>query len=107
MQSAVAMAIEAAQAQGAARIHVLRMRVGALSGVVTESLEFAFELVCQGTIAAGARLEVENIPLACWCASCAAEFTGGDDFTVCPRCQTPSADLRRGRELEIASLEVE
>ena len=107
MQSAVAMATEAARARGASHVHVIRMRIGALTGVVKESLEFAFELACQGSMAEGASLEIESIAATGWCASCQAEFAGAaDSFWCCPRCQTPSVQLRHGRELELAAIEV-
>lgn len=106
MQSAVTMAVETATAQGAIQIHVLRMRVGVLSGVVSESLEFAFEVVARGTAAEGARLEIETVPLGCWCDRCQAEFTGDDLLVLCPVCHAPPSKLLRGRELEIASVEV-
>ncbi len=106
IQSAVGMAVETARAQGATQVHVLRMRVGALSGVVPDALQFAFEFACQGTMAEGATLEIETIPATCWCAQCQREFTSDDFLSDCPHCHTVSNELRRGRELELASVEV-
>lgn len=106
IQSAVGMAIETARGQGATQVHVLRMRIGALSGVVPDSLQFAFEFACEGTIAAGATLEIETIPATCWCAACEREFSSDDLLGDCPTCHTISNELRRGRELELASVEV-
>jgi len=100
------MAVESAQAAGADRISVLRLRVGTLSGAVPEALEFAWDVVRVGTAAATARLEIESVPAACWCATCAAEFECADFFYECPRCHNVSGDLRRGRELDIASVEL-
>ena len=106
MQEAVQMAIETARRGDATRVHVLRLRVGAMSGTVAESLRFAFDMVCQGTMAEGATLEIEPVPATCWCAVCQAEFECQDNFNECSRCHTPSLELRRGRELELASVEV-
>jgi len=107
MAEAVRMAVESAQTAGARRVTGLRLRVGALSGADPEALRFAWDVVCQDTIAAGARLEIESIPAAGWCAKCAAEFACAHFFNECPRCRTVSRELRRGRELDIASVEVE
>ena len=63
MQSALDIALEWAQKQGGERIHRLGLRVGALSGVVADALEFAFEVIKQETPAENASLEVEYIPL--------------------------------------------
>lgn len=106
MQEAVRLAVEKAKASGGNRVHCLRLRVGAMSGVVPDALYFAFELLCRGTMAEGATLEVESVPARCWCATCKAEFEVEDFFSECPRCQNLSTDWRGGRELEIASVEI-
>jgi hydrogenase nickel incorporation protein HypA/HybF len=107
MEEAVRMALETAKSAGARRVLGLRLRVGALSGVVPDAMRFAFDVVCRETIAAGARLEIETIPAACWCADCEAEFECADFLNECPRCHKVSGDLRRGRELEIAAVELD
>lgn len=106
MQDTLRIAAERAAAAGARRIHRLRMRVGPLSGAVPEALEFAFEVLAQGTLAEGATLEVERVPILCYCHTCDAEFQPGDFVCECPTCHQLSAEVRRGRELELASLEV-
>jgi hydrogenase nickel incorporation protein HypA/HybF len=106
MVEAVQLAVESAQAQGASRVHELRLRVGALSGAVPDALEFAFDAVTAGTLAEGARLCIETVPASWWCAACASEFGGDDLLAACPRCGAWSGELRTGRELDIASIEV-
>lgn len=106
MEEAVRMAVDAAKSSGANRVLALRLRVGALSGVVPEAMRFAFDVVCRDTIAAGASLEIESVPAASWCETCRAEFECADFFNECPRCHNVSGELRRGRELEIASVEM-
>ena len=106
MSEALRMAEEAAKAAGAARILKLRLRLGLLSGAVEESLRFAFEVVSSDTLAAGATLEIEPVAATCWCAKCQAEFVCADFFNECPICRQPSGELRRGRELEIAAIEI-
>jgi hydrogenase nickel incorporation protein HypA/HybF len=107
MEEAVRMAVDAAKSAGKSRVLALRLRVGTLSGVVPEAMRFAFDVVCSGTIAAGASLEIVSVPAACWCGTCRAEFECADFFNDCPRCHNVSGELRRGRELEIAAVEVE
>lgn len=106
MEEAVRMAVESAKASGATRVLSLRLRVGVLSGVVPEALRFAFDVVCRDTLAEGASLQMESVPATAWCPDCQAEFPCPEFFSECPRCHQPSGDLRRGRELEIASIEV-
>ena len=106
MTEALRMAVEAAQAAGATRVLQVRLRVGRLSGVVPEALQFAFDVVCRDTMAVGAGLEIESVPVVCWCETCRLEFEGADFFNECPRCHNVSGELRHGREIEIAAVEM-
>jgi hydrogenase nickel incorporation protein HypA/HybF len=47
---------------GAARVTVLRLDVGRLSGIVPDALRFSFELVTEGTPLEGAALVIEEPP---------------------------------------------
>jgi hydrogenase nickel incorporation protein HypA/HybF len=107
MQSALNQALGEARQAGAARVHELSLRVGALSGVVPEALQFAFEALTPGTPAEGARLTIENVPARFWCAACLREFVSANLYAECPDCGQPSAELRAGRELELCSLQVD
>lgn len=107
MTEAVRLAVESAQTAGAKRVTTLKLRIGVLSGVVPEALQFAWEVVRQDTLLADARLEIERVAAACWCVTCQAEFAASEFLSECPRCHDLSGDLRRGRELEIAALELE
>jgi hydrogenase nickel incorporation protein HypA/HybF len=106
MAEAVRMAVDTAQASAAQHVTGLRLRVGTLSGAVPEAMQFAWDVVCRDTIAEGAWLEIETVPAACWCTTCKTEFACGDFLGECPICHNVSGDLRRGRELEIATVEI-
>jgi hydrogenase nickel incorporation protein HypA/HybF len=106
IQNAVDIAIERARVARATRIHQIELRVGQLSGIAIEAVEFAFETVCRGTLAAGSRLTIELIPPVYWCRKCQAEFESEDCSCECPCCGGFSLELRRGRELELASMEI-
>jgi len=106
MQEAVRMACEAAKTAGHNRVHSLKLRIGSLSGVVPDALDFAFEAVSKGTTAESARLCVETVPAAFWCDHCQTEFEAGEISCECPRCTQPSGKLIRGRELELSTVEM-
>jgi len=92
--------------QKATRIHRLRLRIGALSGVVPEALQFAFDAMKENTPAAEAALDVEYVPVRFFCKTCSLEFGGADVAELCPKCGSPNADVRQGRELDVVSLDV-
>lgn len=106
MQEAVRMALDYATSAGASRVHRLRLRVGAMSGVVPDALRFAFDVVCRGTLAEGAVLEIDHVPAVCWCSKCQSEFECEDFINECPKCHEISTELRRGTELDLACVEV-
>jgi len=106
MEEAVRVAVEAARESGGSRILKLRLRIGTMSGVVPEAMRFAFDVICRNTMAAGAALEIETVPATSWCAVCEREFPQADFLNECPTCHNLSGELRRGRELEIAAVEV-
>jgi hydrogenase nickel incorporation protein HypA/HybF len=106
MQDTVIIATKQAREAGAQRIHRIMMRVGAMSGAVPETLEFAFEIVAKGTIAEGATLEIERVPVRCFCPTCREEFEPTDFVCECTRCGRPTTEIRAGRELQLTSLEV-
>jgi hydrogenase nickel incorporation protein HypA/HybF len=106
MQDTLVLACQHAKQAGGTQIHRLHMRIGELSGVVSDALEFAFDVVARGTMAEGAALSIERVPLRCYCESCRREFEPADYCCECPDCRLPSADIRAGREMELTSLEV-
>jgi hydrogenase nickel incorporation protein HypA/HybF len=106
--SLVELAAEKAASLGEVRVLALHVRLGALCGVVEESLRFCFELAARGTPVEGARLEVEAVPLAALCPRCGDEREPAVPWRLaCPACGAPLPEMLRGRELELAALEVE
>ncbi len=106
IQNLLVIATKTARDSNASQIHELRLRVGAMSGVVPEALQFAFEVVRKGTMAEGGALVIEAVPAGSWCDQCQAEFVIQDYSYECPKCHRMCSELRRGMELELASMEV-
>ncbi len=106
MQMALNQSLAEARRAGATRVYGIRLRVGVLSGVVPESLQFAFEALAPGTAAAEAKLTIEEVQARFWCAVCEKGFDAVNLHSECPDCGRPG-ELRGGRELEISALEVE
>jgi len=105
--SLVELATEHAALAGAEKITSLTLRIGALSCVHKSALEFSFELVTKDTILDGAELKIIDVPVTVFCAPCGLEvqLPGIQNFR-CPICNTPSADIRQGKELDLDSIEI-
>jgi len=108
VHSIVETAEASARQANALRVLKVNLRVGVLSGVVKDSLLFCYEFSTQDTMLEGSSLEIEVLPVIIHCSQCQEDRELPDIQRFrCPVCDTPSGDLRQGRELEIGSLEVE
>ena len=96
-----------APTNGRARVKIVRLRIGELAGVVPESLRFCFEVASEGTVAQGAELQIEHVPLIGRCRACGADFHVEGYIFICPHCESPHVELISGDELEVVELEVE
>ena len=81
------------------------VRVGALSAVDPESLEFGFTAACQGTTMEGVQLVVEWVAARIKCEACGHENMIDQPEFVCARCDSADVRIERGYEIEVAYLE--
>jgi len=88
-----------------ARVTCVRLEIGALSGVVADSVRFCFDLVAEGTNLEGARLEITQTAGRCHCKVCGSEFEPDDPIAICP-CGSIEVKVLAGQELKIASVQV-
>ena len=103
--SLVEKAEEEAVRQGGGEVCAVHLRLGLLSGVVKEALLFSFELACEGTVAAGAKLVIEDVPVRIDCRRCEGERDVVSlQCLLCSQCGGPGP-VTSGRELELAALE--
>jgi hydrogenase nickel incorporation protein HypA/HybF len=90
-----------------ARVESVRLRLGVFSGVVADSLLFAYDIATEGTLLAGSSLIIEEMPLVIYCPQCQLERKLDTIQSLeCPVCGTASNEIRQGKEIEIAYLEV-
>lgn len=109
--SLVEIASRKATDAGAARVSKVYLKLGRLSGVVREALEFSFDVATEHTMLEGAALEIEDVPVVVFCPQCRAEKRLSDLHPMfqacCPDCSTPTPEIRQGKELEITALEIQ
>jgi hydrogenase nickel incorporation protein HypA/HybF len=106
-QSIVNQVVDFAKREHVANISRVRVAVGAGCGVDPESLRFGFGVAAEGTVAEGAVLDIEQLPLVCRCAQCAESFEPRGAHAPCPRCGSRKVDLLSGRELRVDSFDAE
>ena len=87
-------------------VTAIGLRIGALTDVVPEALEFGFSAIAGGTLLEGARLEIENVPVQGKCSGCGETFEVKGFVFVCPGCGSSDIAVEKGQELDIAYIEV-
>ncbi len=106
-QSIADSAREQAAAHGGRRVLRIGVRVGELSGVAVDALQFCFGMTVQGTDLDGAALETEAIPVRYRCPQCAHEFHPVEFLPRCPGCGGDGSSMVAGDELGLSFLELE
>lgn len=89
------------------RVTKVKIIVGELTNVVPDALQAAFLAYAQGTVAEGATLDIQEVPLVCRCPEC--EWAGRIEkfFFICPKCSSVALEIVSGRELRVDTLEVD
>ena len=98
---------EQAHKDAFSRVHRVRLAIGALSHVDPSALEFGFEVVSRGTLAAGARLEIERPPGTGYCNECEEEIAVTAVGEPCPSCGGYTWTVVAGDGMRVVDLEVE
>jgi hydrogenase nickel incorporation protein HypA/HybF len=88
-----------------AKVISVRLEIGALSGVVADSVRFCFDLVTEGTNLEGASLEITEPPACCQCRGCGSEFEPEGPILLCS-CGSADVTVLSGSELRIVSVKV-
>jgi hydrogenase nickel incorporation protein HypA/HybF len=102
---AVVSAVVDALPPGQFRVREVHVRIGALSGVVPQALQFAYEVAALDTPVQDAVLLIEELPVVVHCPACDRDVTLASTTSFrCPDCGTPSGDVRQGKEMELARI---
>lgn len=105
--SILSIVLEQAKAVKASKITKINLIIGELSYIVPEYVEIQFDIISRGTIAFGARLLFNQLPIKLRCRTCATIFSPRNLDWVCPNCQEQKIDIVSGRECYISSMEVD
>jgi hydrogenase nickel incorporation protein HypA/HybF len=88
-------------------VQSVKVRLGRLSGVVPESLEFCFSSIIDDTPLHGARLVIEPVPVRSQCRVCRETFTKEDDTVyICPTCGSTDLQFISGTDLQVIEVSV-
>lgn len=87
------------------KVDKVSLKIGQLSGVMPESLNFAFKSCIVGTLLEGATLEIEKVNAIAECEDCMQEFPIDHFNKLCPSCNKFCSNIISGYELYVNTIE--
>lgn len=109
VQSMLDVVLEHARQGKAQRVQSIVLKIGELRDLVDEYIQSYFDYLSKDTLAAGANLKIERLPVVFLCEDCGNRFPVRLQEVVriaCPRCGGEKVNLVSGREFYIDHLEV-
>lgn len=109
-QSILDIVVKHAEMNNVKRVHVVNLVIGAMTDLEDEWLQHYFDYLSRGTVAQGARLNIERVPGVVECRSCCQKIEVDKSMMgeiVCPRCGEKKFSLVSGREYYIKNMEAE
>jgi hydrogenase nickel incorporation protein HypA/HybF len=98
-----------ARENNAKKITLIKLKIGKLSGIVVDSLKFAFDAVkLEHPVMSSAEILIMEVPLIYKCNDCEDTFSTDDMyFPCCTGCSSYNLKIISGEEQHIENVEVE
>lgn len=96
-------ALKEAKTRSARRIVRVNLAIGEAASVVPECIGFYFDLLSEGTMAAGAALSFRRTPVRIRCPKCGRESAGLEDLCDC----NAGVEMLSGAEMMVESIDIE
>lgn len=106
-QSLLELAVQHAEAAGARRVTDLNLVIGDLASVLDECVQFYWDMISEGTLAAGSRLHFRRVPVRMSCQDCGATCDLTEIESTCPRCGGTRLQVSSGDEFYLDSIDIE
>ncbi len=106
-QSILNIAVSSAENAGAKKVNGIKITLGEMSGCVPQYIQEYFDIISEGTIAAGAKLEFKSVPAVAKCLDCGYETHLVRFRFRCEKCKSQNLKIISGREFLVESIDIE
>lgn len=106
-RSIVELVTESAARENMRKVTRIVVEIGAGAAVEPSSLSFCFDIAARQTVAEGAVLVIDEVPLRAKCLHCGCRFSPGALYDACPDCGSHERDWLGGQELRVKSFDAE
>jgi hydrogenase nickel incorporation protein HypA/HybF len=109
-ESILKIVLKHAETNNVRQVMSIHLQIGKLSDLEDEWIQRYFDYLSKGTVAEGAKLKIERMPIMVQCNACStsykAEVPKLGDLT-CPSCGQKDSTFLSGREYYIKDMEVQ
>jgi len=108
-ESILKVVVKHALANNAGKVLIVHLRIGELTDLVDEYIQHYFDYLSKGTVAEGAKLNIERAPVIFECRDCQNRFPvclKEAAKIACSACESKEVSLVFGREFFIKDIEV-
>jgi hydrogenase nickel incorporation protein HypA/HybF len=106
-QSILRIALDNAKKVDARQITSINLIIGQMASIVDDSIQFYWDIISEGTIALGAKLNITRLPIEMRCFDCGYVFLPGSDTFECSSCKSIRVQVVQGEEMQVESIDVE
>jgi hydrogenase nickel incorporation protein HypA/HybF len=82
------------------------LEVGDMSGIVSESLQFCFDVIKSETPFKNAEMKIKKIPFVLFCNDCKKESTNSIGIKLCQNCGSTNTKVISGDEMKVIEVEL-
>lgn len=102
-----AIVLDTALSKNLLKVSKVNIIFGQLIQIVPAIFEFAFRETVRHSVAEGAELNIEILPVKMKCKNCGSDFQVKENRFTCNICSSTDLDIIQGKELFIKSIEGE
>lgn len=99
--------LEYAEKEKAKAVTDIFLKIGVLSSIVDDSVDFYWSFISKDTICANAQLHFERIPAKFQCLECGNVYEIVEELSACPNCGSIQVKLISGDEFQLTSITIE
>jgi hydrogenase nickel incorporation protein HypA/HybF len=105
-ESILNIANEHAKKADATRVTDIYLRIGRLSSIVDDSIQFYWDMIAIDTLSEGAKLHFERYDAKIKCLDCGTEYNINSELSPCPICNSVRIKIITGDEFRVESIEI-
>lgn len=109
-ESILKIVLKHAQINSVRQVVAIHLQIGKLSDLEDEWIQRYFDYLSKGTVAEGAKLKIERMPIMMQCSACSTSYEADAAKMidlVCPNCGEKNSTLLSGREYYIKDMEAQ